>query len=176
MHTMIIGVTACGKTTLAKRMSGMFQAQEIPVGVLDPISDPGWNTPYLYSSPADFMALFNNSTGMALFVDEAAEVAGQYDDELLITATRGRHRGHKMHYLTQRYGTINATIRAQCTTLIIFRVTEHEAKAMIKQVGYSEAISKAPRLNRGEFIKITPFNETGKEVIFSSAFETKKET
>ena len=127
-HALILGMTESGKTTLAKRMAAEYKARGIGVIVLDPLKDPGWNADHITANGEEFLDVFWNSRSCAVFIDESGDAVGKYDLAMQRTATRGRHWGHSVHYLTQRGSMISRTVRDQCGKLFLFNNALEDCK------------------------------------------------
>jgi hypothetical protein len=127
-HVMILGMTLSGKTSLAKRVAAEYRAKGIKVGVLDPLGDPEWNADFQTSDPGVFMQQFWQARQCAWFIDESGDMVGRYDKEMQQTATRGRHWGHRVHYLSQRGTQIARTVRDQCSSLFLFTTALNDCK------------------------------------------------
>jgi hypothetical protein len=123
-------MTESGKSTLAKKLAAHYRANGVKVGVLDPLCDPSWNADFQTNKVADFLDVFWQSEKCAFFVDEAAESVGRYDDVMISTATRGRHWGHRVHYISQRGALLNRTVRDQCPHLFLFTTALSDCKIL----------------------------------------------
>lgn len=127
-HVLILGQTLSGKTTLAKRLASKYRENGIGVLVHDPIGDPEWDADFRTASAAEFFRVYNESRGCAVFFDEAGETCIDYKSEITKTATRGRHRGHRNHYIAQRGTLILRTVRDQCSELFLFNSGMEDCK------------------------------------------------
>lgn len=120
-HSLILGMTESGKSTLAKQLIKGYVAAGIKCCVLDPILDNDWNADYLTDDPDRFLYWWGHGESLAMFIDESSETCGQWDKEMIKTATRGRHYGHNMHYISHRGTGLSPTIRSNCTHLYLFK-------------------------------------------------------
>ena len=127
-HVMILGQTLSGKSVLAKRLAAQYKAQGVGVIVHDPIGDPEWNADFQTANFEEFMRVYKESRGCAAFFDESGEACQEYPQEMTRTATRGRHRGHRNHYIAQRGTLIIRTMRDQCTGLFLFNTGLEDCK------------------------------------------------
>lgn len=162
-HSLILGMTESGKTTLAKRLADMYKARGISVIVLDPLGDPGWNADYKTSDVDEFLQTFWASRGCAVFIDEAGEAVGQFDKVMHRTATKGRHWGHSCHYLSQRGTQIARTVRDQCSHLFLFTTALDDSKTHANEWNKQE-LRNANTLPQGHYFHATRFGqlESGK--------------
>ena len=166
-HVLITGMTMSGKTTLARELARQYQAQGVPVIVLDPIRDVQWTkcADYVTDDSADFMGAVMASQSCAVMVDEAGEAVGQYAREMFALATRARHLGHRSHFITQRPAQINPTVRDQCSRLYMFALNA-DASKLLSRDWNSPAILKGPELDQGEYISVPRFGEPRFSAIF----------
>lgn len=150
-HVMILGQTQSGKTTLAKRLAENYRAQGIGVIVHDPLNDPEWTADFKSASFPEVMRVYNESRGCAIFFDEAGESCDEYALTITRTATRGRHRGHRNHYIAQRGTRILRTIRDQCSILFLFNSGLEDCKIHAAEWNAPELKTDAPFLKTGEY-------------------------
>ena len=158
-HVMICGMTMSGKTTVARKLIKQYKNRGVSVLVLDPINASGW--PEGCSVIQDAGAFYRSAEKMrscALFIDEAQD-AFEADGRILKLATRGRHWGHRSHFLTQRYIGIPPTARDQCAFLYLFRTSREDSK-IIGAEWVNEELLKANELEPGYCIAATRHGET----------------
>lgn len=127
-HALILGQTLSGKTSLAKKLAQSYRAQGIKVIVLDPLNDAEWQADHKTGDVDEFLNVFWDSERCAVFIDEAGDSVGRFDDAMIKTATRGRHFGHRCHYISQRGAQLAFTVRAQCTELFLFNTSFDDCK------------------------------------------------
>jgi predicted AAA+ superfamily ATPase len=149
-HSLILGMTESGKTTLAKQLAAKYKKAGINVLVLDPLNDPTWCADFQTTDPDEFLSILWQSRKCAVFIDEAGESAGRYDKAMIKTATKGRHWGHNVHYLTQRGALLSTTIRGQCSQLFLFLSGKNDGKLHAEEWAKDE-LKNCNNLNRGEF-------------------------
>jgi DNA helicase HerA-like ATPase len=149
-HVLILGTTEIGKTTLAKRLAADYQKAGISVIVLDPIADPAFPADYRTTNPDEFLEVFWQSRSCAAFIDEAGDAVGKYNDVMNRTATRGRHWGHNVHYITQRASLLSTTVRDQCSRLYLFRSGLKDCEKHAEEWTNPE-LKKAASLKAGEY-------------------------
>lgn len=167
-HVLILGMTLSGKSTLAKKMAERY-TEKNGVLVYDPLGDPTWplgEGDVRTSDPDEFLEIFWASRGCAVFIDEAGDVAGQHDKDFQKTATRGRHWGHRCHYLSQRGTMINRTIRDQCSQLFLFATALEDCKVHAKEWNRAELLD-ASKLRQGEYFHVSRFGELKKYNVFN---------
>lgn len=155
-HSLIVGQTESGKTTLAIHLAQEYQKRGIKVAVLDPMLDRRWSADFITDDPQAFTAVARSSRRCALFVDESGAVIGRYNDEFFWLATQARHLGHNSHFITQRAAQLNPTVRDQCGHLFAFRLSFRDAKVLSDEYGMRE-LSTAYELQKFHFYWIPRF-------------------
>lgn len=165
-HALILGMTESGKTTLAKKLAQMYKANNLGILVYDPLSDPAWQCDFKTSDVDEFLQTFWDSRSCAAFIDEAGDCAGQHDKIMQKTATRGRHWGHRCHYISQRGTMINRTIRDQCSHLFLFGTALEDCKVHAKEWNRPELMDAA-KFSQGDFFHVTRFGELSRDNIFN---------
>lgn len=156
-HALILGMTLSGKTTLAKQLAAMYRAQGIKVGVLDPLGDPEWQADFRTHDVNAFLDMYWSSRQCAWFVDEAGESVGQFDTVMVKTATRGRHWGHRNHYISQRGTQLSRTVRDQCSSLFLFTTSLDDSKIHSNEWNKPE-LRDAHMLPQGNYFHCTRFS------------------
>jgi hypothetical protein len=175
-----LGTTESGKTTCGKRLAHRWLDCGTNVIVLDPLNDPGWkpagyvereDSPQIIqtSSPAEFLEIFWASRRCAAFIDEAGQTVGRYEMVMQETATRGRHWGHSVHFLTQRGTQIALTVRDQCTRMFLFRTGPKDSKIHAEEWGQPQLLN-AVHLAKGNYYYVTRFGELKRGSLFGEKF------
>lgn len=178
-HVLILGTTESGKTTCGKRLAHKWVESGVNVLVLDPLNDPGWQIHltepegeeariFQTSDPEEFLSVFWESRRCAVFIDEAGDAVGKYDTVMQKTATRGRHWGHSVHFLTQRGTQIAVTVRDQCTRMFLFRTGPRDAKTHAEEWAQPELLN-ATHLPKGCYYYVTRFGELKRGSLFGEA-------
>lgn len=164
-HSLIVGMTESGKTTLAQQMAESYRANGIATLVLDPLQDPKWDTQYQYNDPAEFLRVVKHSQHCAVFVDESGDAIGRYGGEMNQLATRGRHFGHNCYFITQRAQQLDTTVRAQCSYVYLFASSKNDCKILAEEFNEPEILA-ANKLGRGEYYKVGRFSPVEKFSLF----------
>lgn len=121
MHTLILGMTESGKSTLAKLLASTLLAQGKRVAVLDPIFDPAWKATFKTDDIYELREWAESNRNAYIFIDESGEVFNEGNDtEHSWFATRSRHYGHSVFFLAQRAIQVPKTMRDQCGKLFVF--------------------------------------------------------
>ena len=150
-HVLILGQTLSGKSTLAKKLAADYKNKGIGVIVHDPVGDPEWNADFATANASEFFSIYNESRRCAVFFDEAGETCENYRPEITKTATRGRHRGHRNHYIAQRGTLILRTVRDQCSSLFLFSSGLEDCKIHAAEWNAPEIREYGPFLETGEY-------------------------
>lgn len=179
-HSLILGMTESGKTTCAKRMALYLHARGFGIVILDPMSDPGWRPQsktngkelvagfFQTSNPDEFLDVVWKSRACHCFIDEAGENVGQYDTAMIRTATKGRHWGHSMYYLSQRGTLIARTVRDQCSHLFLFNTALEDCKIHANEWNQPELKLAGPQLAKGNFFHATRFGQLQRGSLFGN--------
>jgi len=157
-HVLILGMTESGKSTLAKKLAADYMRQGIRVLVLDPLADPGFPGDFHTADPDAFLDAFWASRSCAAFIDEAGDEVGRYNTVMTRTATRGRHWGHNVHYITQRGTQLATTVRDQCGHLYLFTTALNDSKIHADEWNNQE-LRNASKLRAGEYFHVTRFGQ-----------------
>lgn len=165
-HVLILGMTLSGKTTLAKQLAPVYRAQGIKVGVLDPLGDPEWQADFQTTNADEFLKAFWASRQCAWFIDESGDAVGRYDDAMQRTATRGRHWGHRVHYITQRGAQLSRTVRDQCSKLFLFTTSLEDSKIHANEWNKPE-LRQAYTLHQGEYFHTDRFSPLMRGSLFA---------
>ena len=151
MHALILGQTLSGKSTLAKRLAAGYRQQGVGVIVHDPVNDPEWDCDFRSSDFGEVLRVYKESRRCAVFFDEAGDTCSDYAHQITRTATRGRHLGHRNHYIAQRGTLILRTIRDQCSTLFLFSSGLEDCKIHAAEWNAPEIKIDGPDLRVGEY-------------------------
>lgn len=136
------------------QMAKAKQRAGIKTIVLDPFLDPEWNADFITSDQEMFLdVVWNKSRQCAIFVDESGDMIGKYNSVMNELATRGRHWGHKCHFICQRPKQLSTTIRTQCSDLAIFKQSLADTKDLANEF-VEPMINQAHELEKGEFIYV----------------------
>lgn len=151
-HSVIVGTTRSGKTTLALNIAEESKARGWPIIVFDPMLDPRFSFADVHTSDKDeFLRAFFNSRSCRVFIDECVEVASNSDKDIITTATRGRHYGHQCFYISQRFTSIARNIRSQCSQVFAFKQHSSDADLIVKEYASPE-LKGCAMLPRGSYI------------------------
>ena len=164
-HTLIVGRTLSGKTTLATQLinNETYRAGR-PAIILDPNLDNRWpkdESCFVTHDKDVFLRVVKDPQNYSavVVVDESGEKIGRYGGEMSWLATRGRHYGHQCLFITQRATQLDKNVRTQCANLFIFRQAASDAKVLDAEwADGSGVILSAAQLNQGEYIACIGFN------------------
>lgn len=164
-HVLILGMTLSGKTSIAKKLATLYRQSGVMVGVLDELGDPEWDADFRTTDANTFLRAFWESRQCAWFVDESGDAVGKYDEAMAKTATRGRHWGHRVHYLTQRGAQLSRTVRDQCSELFLF-ATSHDDSKLHANEWNSQELKNAHTLRQGEYFQKGRFGNLSRGNVF----------
>jgi len=160
-HSLIIGMTESGKTSLAKEMARIYREQGIEVLVLDPLLDPDWPVDKVHEDPDEYMSQVFTKKKCALFIDESGEMIGRYSGVMGKLATRSRHYGHNAHFIVQRCAQLDKTVRDQCVYIYLFRVSKKDSETLADEY-CDDMLKESCNLNKLEFIRLSRFEDAEK--------------
>lgn len=120
MHTLIIGMTMSGKTTLAKTIAKQLKSSNHKVAVLDPLGDPDFDADFRTKDSAEFLEYAKTHQDHFLFVDESGVAMGRFNEPMNWLATTARHNGHLCTFISQGLTQLPPIVRGQCDRLFIF--------------------------------------------------------
>lgn len=169
-HVAIYGMTLSGKTSLAKRLAEEYRANGVKVGVLDPMGDPAWSADFRTADPDEFLRMFWQSRQCAWFIDEAGDMVGRFDAVMQQTATKGRHWGHRVHYLSQRGAQLSRTVRDQCSKLFLFTTALDDCKIHANEWNKPE-LKTAHTLPQGHYFVTDRFSPLQRGSLWSQQNE-----
>lgn len=128
----IYGLKGSGKTTLAKILAYKYAQAGVETIVYDPFQEPpAWSSRAVFGAGEEnkFISTVKDSTNCAVFVDESGDVIRDSRSERFEKlATRGRHYGHNLHWIVQRFRLLNRTVRSQCEHCLTFFQDQKDAK------------------------------------------------
>lgn len=155
MHSLILGATESGKSTLAKGLCKEFQDRGREVLVLDPLGTD-WGTDQVFTDPELFLPYFWQVKGRAVFIDESGDAVGRVNAEMIRTGTKGRHNLHQVFFITQSRSQLSPILRRQCAQLFCFAIGPDEAEYLAEE-WICPALLEAPKLPQGEFLWVRRF-------------------
>jgi energy-coupling factor transporter ATP-binding protein EcfA2 len=155
-HSLIVGMSESGKTTLARQLSHILHKGGHKVIVLDEMQDPGWAADFITDDNDQFLEVFWANRECFVFIDEAGNAVGKYDDAMRQTATQGRHWGHSCFYISQRGALLSATVRGQCRHLYLFASPVADCKIYAHEFNRPE-LMKACELPQGQYYHVKRF-------------------
>ena len=164
MHSMIVGMTESGKTTLAKKIVQKLKNQGIKSIVLDRMRD-NFNADYSTTDKQKFLDTVFKSYNCAVFVDESGQEFDKRNSAMNKLATMSRHWGHSAFFLGQRYTDIPKTVRDQCGRIFIFCISFDDSKILANEFN-SEELRNAYKLQQGEYYHKTRFGKLNKNKVF----------
>jgi hypothetical protein len=174
MHSLIVGITESGKTTLAKKLAQKHIGQGFSVLVLTSVFDEWPDGVQVFDDEEYFLEVFWASQKCVVFIDEGGETIGRFNKGMEQTATKGRHFGHSCYFMGQRATLINATVRGQCGQLFCFQQGAKDSDVLAEEWSQPK-LKEATMLKRGECFVVRRFGaDGGKFIAKLNAFENSK--
>lgn len=157
MHSLYVGVTLSGKTTLARAVSRELRRKQQTVIVFDPMrtetAGGDWGEgAYIFDQEENFLTMMQDerTARTHVFVDEADMVFNHGRMENFWMLTRGRHYGFEMNLISQRPKLLHPTVRDQCTRLYMFRLPVNDRVELGRDKGHDHFAEYD--LDAGEFV------------------------
>jgi len=148
-HALILGQTECGKTSLAKVLATLCPR----VAVYSTYkSDWGKNVVFFATDLDALVTFAQTNKNCNIFIDESGESINR-DRQYQFFATRARHFGHRVFFITQRANQLTPTIRLNCSALYVFRQSPKDAQLLYDDFGHDE-ILEATKLKKYEYIEL----------------------
>ncbi len=133
VHSLIVGASGTGKTTLARGLADAALKAGRRVIVLDPLRTR-WPCNRLYGDVESLFFDYSRFPPSLIFIDESGTQAGRsVQDKLVKLAIQGRHFGHIAIFIVQIPTRLCPDIRGQCTSLYLFRVAEKYQRLMAEE-------------------------------------------
>ena len=170
MHTLIVGITESGKTTILKRLVEKH-LKNFEVIVLTSIFDAWPQGSHVFDDPDKFLQTFWASKKCIAIIDEGSVTIGRYNEAMEKTATQGRHWGHSCYFAVQRASQISPNIRAMCSQLFCFSQGQKDSDILSEEFN-QPLLQNASSLKKGEFFLVRRFGDDGGQYIEKmNAFE-----
>lgn len=90
---------------------------------------------------------------------------GHYERVMIQTATKGRHWGHNVHFITQRPTQISPTVRTQCSNLFLFAMAREDSEVLAREWNKPE-LKEASNLPAGQCFMASRFGEIKRINVF----------
>lgn len=164
-HSLILGMTESGKSTLAKRLSKDFLDRGWHVVLYDPLNDTGWSYSYKAKDIWDILNYLRQAEKCMVFIDEAGTICGHYDKQAMWLATQSRHWGHNVFFISQRCKQIAPTVREQCSFLFLFSTSKKDSEELANEFNRDE-LRTSNTLKQGEYFYVQKHGELKKLKLF----------
>lgn len=170
MHSVIVGRTETGKTTLAKKLGRALVDRGQIVIAYNPLGDGAFTKPDEHGAVAsrgefvnvgDFMReahrelLSSKAQPVFLIIDEATTFFEKVNCDRAWLATRGRHHGVNLILICQHFTRLNPEVRGQCPVLYLFACGLTTASVCADEYGHKE-LAEAPQLKPGHYYRRDP--------------------
>lgn len=117
-----------------------------------------WDCDFKTANVEEFLNAFHASVSCDVFIDEAGDAIGHYEKAMIKTATMGRHRGHNVHFVTQRGAQLSPTVRTQCRNLFLFNMAREDCELLAKEWNKPE-LKDAALLPQGQCMMVSRFGD-----------------
>jgi tRNA uridine 5-carbamoylmethylation protein Kti12 len=158
MHSLLVGMTQSGKTTLAKLIAWRLKEQGHPVAVLDPFEDESWKADFITSNSEEFLEKMQHLKDHFIFVDETAQSIGRYNEPMNWLATTARHLGHSSFFICHRFTQLDPVIRANAERSFVFATDRASAEMLAMEWNQPELIG-LPKFRKGQFAIVSRFRK-----------------
>lgn len=160
-HSLIIGMTESGKTTLGKLIAKRAKKRNVKVAILDPLRDPDFEADFQTSDENAFLAWIKRNKSAVLIIDEAGTSVGRYNTAMQWVVTTSRHLGHSSILICQGTSQLAPLVRGQCTVCYLFASTNSTIKTVAEDFNSPEILT-SPRLKKGEFFVVSRYENIRK--------------
>ena len=144
-HSLILGVTGSGKTTLAKHI-----AKRLKRVIVFATYKSDWQCFHFTDNVSELVSIVETNKRLNIFIDEAGESLKRNDKEFQFLATRTRHFGHNVFFITQRANQLTPNIRTNCESLYCFKQSFNDASVLAQEFA-DETIMKVTELPKFYF-------------------------
>jgi ABC-type dipeptide/oligopeptide/nickel transport system ATPase component len=150
-HGIILGVSGCGKTTLAKKIAKSVPRVAVcEYGGKAKIGKTDWGKPAYHTLDINSLLWFaQNNINCNIFIDDAGDNLARARDYDFFT-TCGRRWGHTIFLITQRANQITPNVRSNCETLYCFRQSQQDIDLLMAD--FPIEFQKCASLKKGEFL------------------------
>jgi hypothetical protein len=147
-------MTESGKTVLSKNLAKTLASKGKTVFVYDPVGVPSeWGNAKVFDDADKFSVALKKSKSVHAFVDEAGTLFDEGNaTEYNWLATRSRHWGHSVYFISQRLVQIPKTVRDQCNRLYLFTSSSKDG------IGHAEEWNKPILTQCNRLPKLTFFS------------------
>ena len=108
----------------------------------------------VYNDFEHFEMVFWKSRGCFVIIDEAGEVFDEHRQQARRMITRGRHNGHVVMLIAQRFTLLDKTARDQASQIYTFTVDPDDAKEMARRWNCPE-LATAHQLPQFHYIQLS---------------------
>lgn len=161
MHALLIGMTECGKTSLAKIIASDAKSKGKLVAVLDPLIDDGWEADFQTQDSEEFLKWAKANRSAYLFVDEGSVSIGRYNKPMSWLATMSRHWGHTAFFISQGLTQLPPDVRNNCGQLFLFTSADTINKTAAEEFNEPD-LRRADKLEKGHFFIVKRFGKISK--------------
>lgn len=139
-------------------MSQLRKSENVSgVLVYDPMQSQ-WDADFVTRKFSELVATAEKNTGCIVVVDECYTIADKDEKRMLTNLLAfGRHYGHSVILIGQRFTSVPTTARNQCERLFVFKQSPRDADAIYDDYSH-DLVKELPRFQRGEYLDMTTFD------------------
>jgi hypothetical protein len=161
VHTLFVGVTQSGKTTLARHHARLLVRAGYDVAVYDPVgtATAGGDWPAeakIFQDQTAFLEWLLSVKGEPerpwfVFVDESADIFGHGNSDNNWLPRRVRHQNVYLRLISQRPKMLPPNVRTQTAHCYMFRLARDDARMICADFGHGDEIFSTP-LDTGDYL------------------------
>lgn len=161
-HRFICGMTLSGKSYYALKYAAGSKKRAI---VLMPpslkIEAQKWRDidATVFTEQSAFIRAVERSENALVIIDEAGEYCTLQNKEIHPVITRGRHRGHTVTLIAQRYSAVCPAMRGQTNICVAFRQGNTDAKLMADDYANQDILKAVQSLKEYEYVRFDRFGK-----------------
>jgi len=161
VHTLFVGVTQSGKTTLARHHARLLANAGYDLAVYDPVqtATAGGDWPReakVFTDQTAFLEYLFAARGepdrpIFVFVDESADIFGHANGDNNLIPRRVRHQNVYLRLISQRPKMLPPNVRTQCAHCYMFRLSRDDGRMICADFGHGDEIFSKP-LDTGDYL------------------------
>jgi hypothetical protein len=165
VHSMVVGGTMSGKTTLLRTMVRHARKAGRAVFVCDPNMEPGWHANFRTPNPDQLLAKLMASSGCLAICEEGGSYLTNTAPAMAYRwlVMRSRHLGHKVVISATKGALIPPVYRQNCGTIHLFNCTPAEAELWADEFN-DPGLLAAVKLPRFQYLKKVRFSPISRHV------------